>query len=334
MQWSDFFPGGTRVVALPSWRSPRLYIPTGSVAQRWKRSAFYPAFRTSAKVFRTGVRAAVAIAPVSKKANERSWMFGDFVAEALPGVESASLLMGTEGPAQKATLQLLDSADNVVGYVKYGESDSAISGLRNEAAMLGQVPEGIGPECLKEGSLGNGYGILTTSIAGNPVAASLPPPAEALSFQQSLITQDVSSVENHPGLDFLRSGFEQWIKELGAREWPVAIQHGDFAPWNLRDVGGSLRAFDWEYGRMRGFPYLDLAFFSLQTDVKMYHSEPSTAFKRAEALLKNVPEVGVQYASVLVRAAAFDAYAKGLSDGHQPDAFLQSWYRSVWEVST
>ena len=153
-------------------------------------------------------------------------------------------------------------------------------------------------------------------------------------IRKNLISEeDSAGAESHPGLDFLRSDFDSWVSELSDRRWPVAIHHGDFAPWNLREVGGKLKAFDWEYGNMQGFPYLDLAFFSLQTDVKMYHSEPPAAFRRAEALLKEIPDVGSKYAPVLVRAAAHDAYQKGLADGHLADTFLQSWYRSVWEVS-
>jgi hypothetical protein len=48
---------------------------------------------------------------------------------------------------------------------------------------------------------------------------------------------------------------------------PAVWEHGDFAPWNLKNItGGSLKAIDWEAASRQGLPLFDLVYFrSIQT---------------------------------------------------------------------
>ncbi|NND70184.1 MAG: hypothetical protein HKN43_01255 [Rhodothermales bacterium] len=335
MTWSDFFPADTEVQALPSWRSPRLYIPAASIKQRWRRSAFFPAYRKSAILFRAGLRTAVTVKPSTRKTNgsEKDWGLGLFVRNVLPLAQSVSLLVGTDGPAQKATLQLCDGDDNVIGYVKYGETASAIAGIRNEVDILRTIPEDLCPQLLHAGEFAEGFAMVTSNIEGSAIPASLPPVEDVVRFQDRLVSTETAPADSHPALkEILQGEKRNWVTTLCGKDWPIALQHGDFAPWNLKKCGAQIRAFDWEYATTTGFPYLDLAFFSLQTDVKIYHAQPGDAFQRAKTILAEHPQVGPEYAAVIVRIAAFDAFDKGIRDGHDPDAALQAWYRGVWEA--
>lgn len=48
---------------------------------------------------------------------------------------------------------------------------------------------------------------------------------------------------------------------------PVVIQHGDFAPWNLKKTPtGKLFGLDWEAGTLEGVPLFDITHFQLMLD--------------------------------------------------------------------
>lgn len=336
MDWQMFFPPDSRVVAMPSWDAPRLFIPSDSITGRWKRSGFYPAYRKSALAYKYVLRCGTAILGRGRVVNRgtATWEVGSFVQEALPTATSISVLLGTEGPARKTTLQVCDATDSVLGYVKYGETEAAIAGIDNEQKVLSSLPDGVAPRLLKYGRVGSGKAIVTSNVEGLAVPATLPFEPDIVAFQTRLQTPVEASPATHPGLAHLNNEISRaWVNDLASSDWPVTIQHGDFAPWNLKLVNGNVRAFDWEYGKLDGFPFLDLAFFSLQTDVKIYRTEPIDAFNRARKILADRTSLSIGHASAIVRLAAYDAHAKGLKDGHDASAFLQQWYKGVWEAS-
>jgi hypothetical protein len=52
-------------------------------------------------------------------------------------------------------------------------------------------------------------------------------------------------------------------QQIGNRELPASMVHGDFAPWNLRLNNGHLFVFDWEYAEACGNPLQDFLHFHL-----------------------------------------------------------------------
>ena len=53
MTWSDFFSPDVDVLALPTWRYPRVLLSTdGGGLERWRASALYPGFSHLGKVWR------------------------------------------------------------------------------------------------------------------------------------------------------------------------------------------------------------------------------------------------------------------------------------------
>jgi hypothetical protein len=338
--WALFFSPDAHVLALPGWQQPRLYLPAGRFDERWRASSFYPASRFRARIYRLLLRA-IATAGLAGVRTARSdrWRLGEFIQETLPQAVSASVLVGTPGPAQKITAQLRDEMGRIVGYLKYAEKGAARERLHKEHLMLSNIPEGLGPEALKYGVLGDGSALLTTPILGSQLPATLPPAEGVVGFSMTFAVSPPVPVEAHPWVCETRGGeggrhLDACFEALAGRRWPVVAQHGDFAPWNLlRTSEGAIRAFDWEYGTLKGFPYLDLIFYFLQTSALMYRWSPARAIAYTIKFLTEEPWLGLSGTQVraLTRLAAFDAYHKALDDGHTPDTGLQPWRREIWE---
>ena len=72
-------------------------------------------------MFRWLVRAYAATgAPGSRVSEVEDWPLGDFIAGALDRPGAMAVLVGTPGPAQKATVQFWDRGGRVIGFVRLG----------------------------------------------------------------------------------------------------------------------------------------------------------------------------------------------------------------------
>jgi hypothetical protein len=339
LDWTVFYPPDTRVLALPSWRSPRLYLPTQSFIQRWEDSAFYPAYRFLARLSRLSLRtsAAVGLGEV-RQVQSSGWPLGEFVRDVFPNVGSAVILVGTPGPTQKITVRVLSRKGEILGYLKYAEKEAARKRLRHERRLIGDLPGKVGPEVLQFGPFGKGEALLTSALVGTRVPATLPPPEASRNFLNTLSVSPLVDLEVHPWVRQICAeggpDLDSWLETLGDKRWPVAVQHGDFAPWNLlRRPDGTLGAIDWEYGTLEGFPHLDLAYYVLQVSALVYRHAPPKAADSTVRYLTQRPQLGlsIEEARIITRLAAYDAYLKSREDGQHEDVGLQAWRRRVWE---
>jgi hypothetical protein len=336
------FPPGERVMVLPNRRNPRLYLPSRDPLQRWEQSSFYPATRLRAKLYRLSVRlrAATKLAPVLR-VRSSDWPLDEFVEDAIPQPCSAIVLVGARHPARHLTAQLRDGKGRVLGYLKYAETGASRRRLRQEWVMLSNLPEGIAPEPVKFGPLGNGEAILAKALSGKPPPATLPPPEAVIGLIESLPASSPMSLETHPWVRRMRDGgmpeLDTLLEPLADKAWPLTVHHGDFAPWNLlRTSDGTLRVIDWEYGVLEGFPYLDLAYYVLQTSALIYRRAPLSAARYSSAYLSLHPRLGLNAAEAraLTGLAAYDAYRKSSEEGRLPDDGLQPWRRAIWKGAT
>lgn len=338
--WSIFFPPGTSVLALPGWQNPRLYLPTHNPVQRWKQSSFYPAFRLRGRLFRLLFRfKATAKVAAVRNVHSSSWPLREFVQDVLPQVTTTVVMVGTPSPAQEITVQLWDNKDQVLGYIKYAEKEAARTRLRQELFMLSNLPEEVGPEPIKFGALGEGEALLKSVLPGKPlVRALLPPPKELSGLLDSLVVGPAVPLEDHPWVRRLRNlgtpELDTMFEPLVGRDWPVTIQHGDLAPWNLlRRSDGALRAVDWEYGTIEGFLGLDLAHYILQTSALIFNRDPLKSARYAAWYLSEMSNLTLNSAEsyALVRLAAYDAYQKVAEDGQFHGDGQQPWRRTIWK---
>ncbi|HBN08162.1 MAG TPA: hypothetical protein DD435_05795 [Cyanobacteria bacterium UBA8530] len=141
-------------------------------------------------------------------------------------------------------------------------------------------------------------------------------------------------IDHHPWvLEQRQAGdnLEGLLEPLSGRAWETVISHGDCAPWNLRACPRGLMAFDWEYGRLDGLPYLDLAYYLLQTAALIYRWSPSRAYDFAVRYLeKNEFALEIGEISAIVTLAAYTAYKQASLDGQPPDSRLQCWRSAIW----
>jgi Phosphotransferase enzyme family len=337
--WELFFQPNTRVLALPNWRNPRLLLPGGHGLQRWQDSDFYPASRLLARGYRFSLRARAAAGfGETRQTHLDGWPLGTFVGDVLPQAVSAVVMVGTAGPAQKITAQIRDSRGELLAYLKYADKVAARARVRQECRLLRHIPDGSGPELIKCGRWGDGEALLMSVLPGQGLPTTLPPTAPLVDFSMSLAVSPPVPLEAHPWVRRMRKTSEHapepWFEALSNRAWPIVVQHGDFAPWNLlRKPGGALGAIDWEYGVLEGFPHLDLAYFVLQVSPLIYHQDPSEAAERTVRYLVGQPGLALkaEEARALTRLAAYDAYLKSREDGQPDVAGLQAWRRRIWE---
>lgn len=336
--WPLFFPPGTRVLALPNWDNPRLFLPAQRPSRSWQDSSFYPASRLLARLYRISLRtrAAAGLGEI-RKVQASHWPLGEFTQEVLPQAESSVILVGTPGPAQKITARVLDGRGEVLGYLKYAEKEGARKRLRQEFRMLHKLPSGVGPELLKFGPFADGEAMLITALAGKMLPTNLPPPEDLKGFLGSLVVSSPVPLEAHPWVNYIREqrgpDFDPSFEVLASSSWPIVVQHGDFAPWNLLwRPDGTVGAIDWEYGVPEGFPHLDLAYYILQVSALIQRRTPSKAVEYATTYLARQTRLALssKEAHGLVHLAAYDAYLRSRDDGQSDDTRLQTWRRAVW----
>ncbi len=333
------FPG-QRVRAIPGWRNPRLYLPVETGRQRWNQAALYQAFRTHARLYRFLLRLALVPTGRARTVGVTTSQIQQFVADHLPGATAAAVIVGTPGPAQKFVAVLWSPQGTLLGYVKYGETPAARARIRKECAILSGLPPDVGPRPLRLAPLGNGLGLLITPVPGTHVPARLPPHRGVVRLLQSLSTPAHLSVEAHPWLTAILNAprlehniVRQWIDRLAGHDWPIVHQHGDCAPWNLlADGSGTLRAVDWEYGDLSGFPHIDLAYYFLQVAALIYRWPPGRATRAGIRYLSTHAslEVSPSAAEGILRLSAAHAYQQFLDDGQSPRDTLLRWYHRVW----
>ena len=336
---APFFPPSVAVTALPSREAPRLFLMSTGRSQRWRHTRLYPAFRIPARLYRLAVRGKAALGWGDVWRNKAgTWVLYDFLSDVLPEVDSAVVLLGTPGPAQKITVQLWTQA-RVVGYLKYGEKPAACKRLAQEREVLAALPAGVGPTLLKYGGFAEGEAMVTLPVVGTGLAAKLPPPEALRGFLEVLMSPESHDIDAHPWVRALpphhHARVTPWLERLSARPWPVALHHGDFAPWNLLcHTDGTLSAIDWEYGSTQGLPFLDLSYYLLQVAALITRWSPQRAKDYAVAYLQH-PWPGLSRAEgeAIVNLTAYHAYCQGEADGNSARTFLQTWRRSLWENS-
>jgi len=94
---------------------------------------------------------------------------------------------------------------------------------------------------------------------------------------------------NHDGDGDVAATIRSCLDALNHREaWPAVIEHGDLAPWNIISTPSGLYAFDWEDGRLDGFPGFDIVHYVIQTGALMHkwtaHVIQQYALGRLEAM--------------------------------------------------
>ena len=336
--WDVLFPNERRVVALPSWTQPRLLIPVNARRDAWAASAFYPAYRWTGRLRRAALRVrALSSMGAVVVTHDHEELLRAYLRDVLPEAQVRAVQVGMPGGAQKLTAQLVDASGRVVGFLKCGARPLSRQRLRIEHDILARLPAGAGPRALKFGAIGSFDALLLAPVEGRHLRSTLPPPPALTPFLAALQSARVLPLHDHPWFVRLGSDREEvamHLDVLSKRSWPLVVQHGDLAPWNmLRLDDGRLVAIDWEYGRVDGLPGLDLAQFVLQVAMLIERSAPASGLLRAAALLERDRslELTREESLALVALAAFEAHKNAAEEGLPVDDARQRWRRTVWQ---
>jgi len=346
MDWQVLFGPGERVIALPDWKQPRMIISARSAVDRWKDSGYYFARRHRAKLYKLLLRVRALSGVVAPQdCNRSDWPLADFLEGRYGELMQPVVYVGTPCAAHKWLICIRDRAGVAQAYVKWGCSPSARLRIKQEYDILTQLPRGLGPEPIKLGELGSGLAMAVRPIHGKAVhAREKGVHSRMAAFLETLLVHTPMPVCEHPGfkplIDDAPDTILSWVDQLRDTEWPVAIQHGDLAPWNLLTVAGDelsaqekMAAVDWEYARLQGIPYLDAAYYYLQIEALLRRSDPMTAVNSVVARLskKPWPALSERHARAMVSLAAYDAWQHAIADGDSAAEPLQQWQRAIWD---
>lgn len=336
--WEYWFPRGKKVIALPGWGNARLYVEANTLRETWRGSRLYPAHHHRACLHRALLRAGALLRPrLGRTVRVYSGELAEFIEQVAPGFRPTAVLIGTPGPAQKTVVELRDRGSARV-FLKHGCGKVAEKRVRHECSVLRSLPEGLGPEVVGAGCLGEGFAMLTTPVEGRPLRPASSSIGPLRHFLERLCSDEHLPVEQHPLLqDMLGHAvaeFDSLIDALADRTWPVAVQHGDVAPWNLYRVSShELNAVDWEFASLRSFPFLDHAYWELRIGQSLRAECPARALLRTIKVLSDGRLSSLEYeeAVAVTGLAAYDFYEKARQDGHVEESPAQVWRRGVWE---
>jgi len=336
MNPNEFLPTGSPIYALPTWDNSHLFITAESKEELWKRSAFYPAFRLRAKLYKLTLRIRLLLLGNPRINYHTQNTIPSFLkAKGYSHYSPVAVLKGTRGPTQKWILQLENSFGDISAYLKFAVKIYARSALKNEYLMLSNLPEGLAPRPLAFSETDDGVALLLEAIQGKPLPVRKSIHNSVLDYMKSMPFHNFQT-DIHPWLQACKDAGapQNWIKTLSERSHEVIPYHGDFAPWNLiKKPDGKLCAVDWEFGKMLGFPGADLAYYLLQTASLYYQWSPIRARAHAVRTLEALSWLGLKKneAEALVKLTAYFGYQQSINLGNLPGEKLQKWQMGIWQ---
>jgi hypothetical protein len=195
------------------------------------------------------------------------------------------ILVGNPAPTRKLLIFLLSRAYNSLVLVKVPLTSAARASIRNEAETLKKLQgrynaprlihyseeTGAATQAYVAGRLGSRrckpvYLRLLVDLARSGGTVSLR--ARGRGLRDRLLRMSAHS-EHAPLIDSALA----WLED--DKPLPAALVHGDFAPWNIREMrDGSCTLIDWESAEWQGLPLHDLCHF-LYMQTKLFSPKAS-----------------------------------------------------------
>ena len=211
----------------------------------------------------------------------------DLIEKAL-GVMTPTFAVSIPVPGRKckATIQIMSCDGEILGFLKVPLTDGAAERTRHEAFTLRRLacfPElqSSVPEVLFAGDCNGTYVLLQSPLPGRLAGSRF-----SFRHREFLTKLHAAGRAVRSGEELAAMTGERWRKlardadgdwvEAGERALEYAggrlasavvscgISHGDFAPWNLRLQGNSLRVFDWENANWNAPAHWDWFHFQVQ----------------------------------------------------------------------
>jgi len=201
---------------------------------------------------------------------------------------------------------------------------------------------GLTPKLVFSGEVDGTFVTLQRPLSGRAAAAELTgahrkllekfrtgpvKPATELGMVTALEARIGALPSAHPELSF---ALFQIIPTLRATNVPSTIFHGDFAPWNLREHNGEVRAFDWEYGVIDGLPLSDELHFMLQTGFQLRRWNIAKAHEWLLGFTKTSPlDLSPKQVLAIEIAYLLDNLIRLYAEGYGAENDLVGWYSNL-----
>jgi len=207
------------------------------------------------------------------------------------GVPPPGILTGNPaGGTQRFIILLFDAIDQPTAIVKAGVSPASRELIAKEKTFLSNAPSDI-----------RGIPRIRGSFESASVAAfameffqGKSPRLEDQNSVASLLTSWIRpevkiSLGEFPEWRAFASKFpQQGAPQNSRHSINAVIQHGDFAPWNIKVSGdGSWTVLDWERGRLNGIPGWDWFHYVIQTNILVRKLNTDDLVKAVELLLSS-----------------------------------------------
>ena len=245
------------------------------------------------------------------------------------GVKSPAFAVSIPTPGRncKATIQIMSRGGEILGFLKIPLTDEAARRTRHEASALRRLAgipgfQSCVPEVLFAGDWNGTYVLLQTPLAGRPAGCrfsfrhrrflrKLHAAGRSARSGEDLVAVTDSRWRKLAGGvdgDWVKAGEQalgQAADRLAATLVPCGISHGDFAPWNLRVHGESLRVFDWESAKWNEPTHWDWFHFEIQVRATL-------GFRFRTALPGCLPESLKPLFTLYVMNSLCDGYDEGM----------------------
>ena len=212
----------------------------------------------------------------------------------LPGLPTFGILAGNPASdGQRFLLLVFDAGQMPVAVVKAGVSERAKSLIEKEQRFLTALPPDT--SCIPRlrssfQSPGLRAFALDFFAGDSPKArdtATLP--ALLASWVNPQRTLALSATPDWARLERAASAnelFAPLVPQLRGRSIHPAIQHGDFAPWNIKvSPTGAWMVLDWERGELAGIPAWDWFHYVVQPAILVEHLPALRLVQRVETVL-------------------------------------------------
>ena len=319
---------------VPSRRNPRCLIPLDSTESAMSSLDLCRAYSPRAKLLKNFLRL-----PIRARCSKLLLSRIDVSRESLAALEVlAGETLGVKNPAFavsiptpgrncKATIQVMSRDGEILGFLKVPLTDGAARRTRHETftlRRLAYIPgfQSCVPEVLFAGDWNGTYVLLQSPIPGRPAGCRF-----SFLHRRFLRKLHAASRSTRSGEDLVAVTDSRWRKLAGEADgdWvkageraldqaadrlasilvPCGISHGDFAPWNLRVHGESLRVFDWESANWNAPNQWDWFHFEIQVRATL-------GFRFRTALPGRLPESLKPLFTLYVMNSLCNGYDEGM----------------------
>ncbi|MBX3069826.1 MAG: glycosyltransferase [Thermomicrobiales bacterium] len=302
-----------RFAILPGFDDPRRFIPLDNSQVARGSLSLYEPFQDRARMMRQGALLATRLPRRIWRSRQLTLSLSSplIIEESVRRVlddESFAyaILPGHPENPGKVTVAVLDLEGTLRAICRVATDSSGSERVRTEARVLEALSAnprmvGIAPYLLAlEEAHGKLISIQSALPGSRPEANWSPLHEEVLAALESEEVRPLRESETVSLLQNSISGQGDVARELhdalqailsdhGDDLVPRVIEHGDFAPWNLKSHLDRLAAFDWEFATQDGLPLVDRVHFELQKNLLLDHGPLEAGLPRLEAVVKRSP---------------------------------------------